>query len=325
MRTLLSILLLISGTFVTVLPGTEVPFNGKTGAGLRSAIAESGRLTRVARKGELSGSVYDPFDGRTVNVVSGVLPDGYTWGELVPAAWWEDSGMYGDTVGCDLYNLFPLNRDVVAFRRDLVPGWVEDVVFANGRWSAGYSEVVPVGAVEYYMPPEEFRGHLARVFFDMAVMYPARVWSARGFMMMTGEAYPGLNEYARGLLMEWHEAFPVSDVERTKNDVVATLQGNRNPFVDYPDLASYLWGEKAGEAFVVEGERVPLHGVYRLSDAWIDLVSPDVPQDAVWSVDGVVSQSDRYKPSELGLGWHELAYECDGGNEKGYLRIRVVE
>lgn len=38
-------------------------------------------------------------------------------------------------------------------------------------------------------------------------------------------------------LIEWHEKYPVSDYERHRNDTIEDVQGNRNPFIDYPELA----------------------------------------------------------------------------------------
>lgn len=37
-------------------------------------------------------------------------------------------------------------------------------------------------------------------------------------------------------LLRWHQADPVTDAERARNDAVQQVQGNRNPFVDRPDF-----------------------------------------------------------------------------------------
>lgn len=61
------------------------------------------------------------------------------------------------------------------------------------------------------------------------------------------EAKYGLKDYSVILLMKWHRQDPVSQKEIDRNNGLQQAQGNRNPFVDYPYLAEYLWGEHAGE------------------------------------------------------------------------------
>lgn len=39
------------------------------------------------------------------------------------------------------------------------------------------------------------------------------------------------------LLLEWHQRFPVSRYELHRNQAIQELQGNRNPFIDYPEYA----------------------------------------------------------------------------------------
>ena len=47
---------------------------------------------------------------------------------------------------------------------------------------------------------------------------------------------------------------PVSEREINRNNAVAKLQNCRNPFIDYPDLANYIWGDKQDVAFYTESE-----------------------------------------------------------------------
>jgi endonuclease G, mitochondrial len=37
-------------------------------------------------------------------------------------------------------------------------------------------------------------------------------------------------------LLEWHEQYPVTDYERHRNETIQDVQGNRNPFIDFPKL-----------------------------------------------------------------------------------------
>ena len=49
---------------------------------------------------------------------------------------------------------------------------------------------------------------------------------------------------------------PVSQKEIDRNEAVYRIQNNRNPFIDYPQLAEYLWGDKKGEAFYPAGGEI---------------------------------------------------------------------
>ena len=61
----------------------------------------------------------------------------------------------------------------------------------------------------------------------------------------TREGEPNLGHLCT--LLRWNQVFPVTAPERTRNDVIAKLQGNRNPFVDQPALADRIWGRECGD------------------------------------------------------------------------------
>jgi hypothetical protein len=49
--------------------------------------------------------------------------------------------------------------------------------------------------------------------------------------------------------LQWHKDDPADDYEMNRNNVVYTWQNNRNPFIDLPELVSYIWGENQGEVW----------------------------------------------------------------------------
>ncbi|WP_299677927.1 endonuclease [uncultured Dokdonia sp.] len=51
------------------------------------------------------------------------------------------------------------------------------------------------------------------------------------------------------ILLDWYRNDPADDYELNRNNVVYTWQFNRNPFIDLPDLAEFIWGENAGEVY----------------------------------------------------------------------------
>jgi endonuclease I len=44
------------------------------------------------------------------------------------------------------------------------------------------------------------------------------------------------------MLLEWNALDPVDDLEKQRNKEGEKKQGNRNPFIDYPELANKIWG-----------------------------------------------------------------------------------
>ena len=48
-------------------------------------------------------------------------------------------------------------------------------------------------------------------------------------------------------LLTWHTQDPRDDYEMNRNNYVYTWQHNRNPFIDYPSLVSYVFGSNYGQ------------------------------------------------------------------------------
>lgn len=67
--------------------------------------------------------------------------------------------------------------------------------------------------------------------------------------MLAGNEYPAYTQWAIDMLLRWAANDPVSQKEIDRNNAVYKLQGNRNPYVDYPGLEQYVWGSKTDMAF----------------------------------------------------------------------------
>ena len=107
---------------------------------------------------------------------------------------------------------------------------------------SGYSSTV-------FEPDDEYKGDFARSYFYMATCYNNVVsdWNEDyAPAMLNGNSYPVFTDWALQMLLEWHRLDPVSQKEINRNNAIYDRQGNRNPFIDYPELVEYVWGNKVG-------------------------------------------------------------------------------
>ena len=104
-----------------------------------------------------------------------------------------------------------------------------------------------------FEPADELKGDMARTYFYMVTRYENLVASWKTNLnteMLGGNAYPAFSNWAITVLLEWSRLDPVSDKERARNDAIYTnFQHNRNPYIDYPSLAEYVWGDSTTYAF----------------------------------------------------------------------------
>lgn len=181
---------------------------------------------------------------------------------------------------CDAFHIYPTDGKSNGNRASYLYGEVEGngssssgkTCKETGRlgtsgWKAGvtsytYNGQVYTASVSYsddrvYEPDNEYKGDLARSYFYMATRYAAGEkdmencynWSGGAF----GSERNGLGAYTAELMLKWHRMDPVSEKELIRNEVIygnetynksAYKQNNRNPFIDYPELAEYIWGDK---------------------------------------------------------------------------------
>ncbi len=97
--------------------------------------------------------------------------------------------------------------------------------------SADFSE----GISGLWEPQEDRKGDVARQMFYFYTMYPT-------------QAGPITDLASVSTLYEWHLNDPVDALELQRNDRIEITQGNRNPYIDYADLAfdAWLWVEILG-------------------------------------------------------------------------------
>lgn len=100
-----------------------------------------------------------------------------------------------------------------------------------------------------FEPDDEYKGDLARTYFYMVTCYKneLRYWPGSPQLNYNANGYKAFSTWSINMLMEWTRLDPVSEKEIKRNEAVYGIQGNRNPFIDHPELAEYIWGDKQGE------------------------------------------------------------------------------
>ena len=109
-----------------------------------------------------------------------------------------------------------------------------------------------------FEPDDEYKGDFARIYFYMVTCYKSDVsnWPGCDQLDYQQNQYKAFSNWSMQMLLEWHRADPVSPKELTRNEGVYIEQGNRNPFVDHPELAEYIWGTKQHTAWA-DGSDIP--------------------------------------------------------------------
>lgn len=118
------------------------------------------------------------------------------------------------------------------------------------------------GAEKLFEPADEYKGDFARMYLYIVCAYEGEIiWRldkndtffSKNYMFENvnenGFTYTHIKDWALKLLLRWHRQDPVSDKERARNNAVESIQHNRNPFIDYPELVEYIWGDRTGEQF----------------------------------------------------------------------------
>lgn len=168
-----------------------------------------------------------------------------------PKSWW--GGSTGIPAYVDLNHLYPADAAANQAKSNWPLGKVD--MTASTKYNNGVSIVgYPVtgqggGSQSVFEPADEYKGDFARTYFYMVTCYQDLTWVTKYSWMMEQNTYPTLKGWASKLLLEWHRNDPVSEKEINRNEVVYSIQNNRNPFIDRPELADYLWGDKVGTAY----------------------------------------------------------------------------
>lgn len=110
----------------------------------------------------------------------------------------------------------------------------------NKKYADGTGNAHTIGSNFY--PGDEWKGDIARMIMYMYLRYPTQ---CSALAVGTGNATYS-NEIPN-IFLEWNEEDPVSQYEKNRNTVLQQMQGNRNPFIDNPRLATRIWNGPQAE------------------------------------------------------------------------------
>lgn len=145
----------------------------------------------------------------------------YNCEHVVPQGWFDhDAPMVGD-----LHHLFACELVCNGFRQDYPYHDFQDYGTDNfDKPRCGRVEST-TGSNQQKFEPIENKGAVARAVLYFVVRYPGAI----------GNKYKPEDI---GMLVRWHQNNPVTLYELHRNQCIYNLQGNRNPFIDFPDLAA---------------------------------------------------------------------------------------
>ena len=185
--------------------------------------------------------------------------EGFNREHSFPKSWFNDeTPMY-----TDLFHLYPTDIRVNSQRSNFPFG-----VCANGtRLTNGKlygkgklgTSTYPGYSGTVFEPDDEYKGDFARTYFYMVTCYKNELpsWPGSPQLNYAGNRYKAFSTWSINMLMEWTRLDPVSEKEIKRNDAVFSIQGNRNPFIDHPELAEYIWGNMQGKCWNGTGEDIP--------------------------------------------------------------------
>ena len=220
--------------------------------------------TDIREKSSKGDIIFDIYGGNTTSYIVGVdqQKSGNTSGKYdrehtFPKSWWNSSSVDSNSswtyMYTDIYHVLPCDHDLNSIRLNYPYGEPSKVSFTSeSGCKLGTQYVSQVGTLTVFEPRDEVKGDLARIYFYFATRYEREAlstWGTSGKNILTYTAYPFYKQWTIDLLLKWHRQDPVSKREQDRNDAVSDEQGNRNPFVDYPELVEHIWGDKKNENF----------------------------------------------------------------------------
>ncbi len=233
---------------------------GKKGAELKNAIYNIVKKANVLEYGSGSGKTWsgfwvtdrnsagyyiDRYSAESAWVKStsqGATGSGMNIEHSFPKSWW---GKTKNQAYKDLYNLMPCESGINSKKSNYPMGAVTGSDNGNGWTKVGTG----ADGQKYWEPADSWKGDFARGYMYMATTYQTFTWTGEGLQILEQGTYPTLQKWAYTLFIKWARTDKPDALEIKRNNDVYGIQGNRNPYVDFPNLMEYVWGDSTDVAF----------------------------------------------------------------------------
>lgn len=234
---------------------------GKKGAELKTAIWKIIKNANVLEYGSGNGNTWwgfwstdrdergnfiDRYSSESEWVKStsqGAAGAGMNIEHSFPKSWWGKAKLQAYK---DLYNLMPCESRINNKKSNYPMGIVVSGDIGNGWTKVGEG----TDGKKYWEPADPWKGDFARGYMYMATAYQDYNWSGNQALQILQQGdYPTLQKWAYKLYIQWAKADKPDAIEIKRNNDVAKIQGNRNPYVDFPNLMEYVWGDSTNIAF----------------------------------------------------------------------------
>ena len=175
----------------------------------------------------------------------------------MPKSWFNSAEVEKELMYSDIVHVIPVDGWINNKRSN----WPYGETNKTGTFKGDFSKLGASSLSDYknktvFEPNDLYKGDLARIYFYMITCYEDQVanWSCD---MFSNDSYTGFATWAMNMLMRWSGKDLVSQKEMDRNHKCFTIQFNRNPFVDYPGLEQYIWGELKTKPFSYDHYEVP--------------------------------------------------------------------
>jgi hypothetical protein len=186
-----------------------------------------------------NGTVYCLYTGFNQPAANTTYLNPINAEHVVPQSWFGKS----EPMRSDVHHLFPTHGSVNSSRSNYPFNEINDSntdtwYGVNGS-TYTTSSSIPSNKDDYserdgsvFEPVEASKGNVARAIFYFYTMYPTQAGSIND-IVSNGDL---------DVLYQWHLQDPVDGAEITRNNRAEERQGNRNPYIDYPDAVASAWG-----------------------------------------------------------------------------------